>query len=546
VDTASREQARDLFNAIYGASESVPVDWTGDLTSCSAGATAQSFKDAVQLRINYFRAMAGVPAAITLSPEFSDKDQHAALMMSANGQLSHSPSGAWICYADAGAEAARNSNLALGLNGREAITGYVRDDGSNNAPVGHRRWILYPQTQTMGTGDVPSSGVSYAANALWVFDGHTWEPRPSTREEFVAWPPPGFVPYQVVFARWSFSSPGAGFSAATVTMTQDGANVPVQRESLQSGYGENTLVWIPHDFADSYPRPSADTTYTVTVGHVALGGNLRSFTYNVTVFDPQVPGADSVSPLVSGPVAPPTGEASHYDIVPIPGADAYQWRHARTDPSTEVYAAEGGLAGISATVSSGYNPISTDVRASGKASYHMAQPDVRDQILLVDRTFLPGSAGRLSFMSRLGWATADQTAVVEVSLDDGATWRQLYRQAGTGTAGEMGFVRRSVDLAPLAGSTLTLRFAYRIESGQGSYYPQTGTGIGWYVDDISTNDTSDVTEVTSSPVIASPSFDFTPAAEGSYILQGRALLDGRYPLEWGPAFRVSAKAPAMR
>jgi hypothetical protein len=75
-------------------------------------------------------------------------------------------------------------------------------------------------------------------------------------------------------------------------------------------------------------------------------------------------------------------------------------------------------------------------------------------------------------------------------------------------------------------------------------YPQTGAGIGWYVDDLSMNDTSEVTEVISSPVTASPSFDFTPPAEGSYILQGRALLYGRYPLEWGPVFKVSATGPA--
>jgi hypothetical protein len=321
--------------------------------------------------------------------------------------------------------------------------------------------------------------------------------------------------------------------------------VPIQQEALQTGYGENTLVWIPDNLTDKYPRPSEDIPYTVTVGHVGLGGKLRSFTYTVTVFDPEVPGPNSVSPAITGPAVPPVGKASHYEITPIPETDGYQWQYARTDPLTQVYTAESGLAGISAAVSSGYTPVSTDVRASGAASYHLTQPDGTDQTLLIDRTLMAGSGASLAFVSRLGWATADQTAIVEISLDQGATWRPLYRQAGTGTAGETGFVRQSIDLAPFADRIFIVRFAYRLESGHGTYYPQTGKGIGWYVDDISASDTSDVTEMTYSPLMASPSFEFTPPAEHSYILQGRALLYGQYPLDWGPVFRVSATVSVL-
>ena len=143
-------------------------------------------------------------------------------MMSANNQLSHSPSPTWQCYTPEGAAAAGKSDLFLGVYGWDAISGYVRDPGDFNGAVGHRRWILYPQTQTMGTGDLPPTGGS-SSNALWVIDGHVWDPRPATRDMFVAWPPPGYVPYQVVFPRWSFSYPNADFSQASVTMTLDGS-----------------------------------------------------------------------------------------------------------------------------------------------------------------------------------------------------------------------------------------------------------------------------------------------------------------------------------
>jgi len=96
--------------------------------------------------------MAGVPADIGLSSTYSTKDQAAALIFGAQGQISHDPPSNWACYSAAGDEAAGSSNIALGASGTSAIDLYMRDPGSNNAAVGHRRWILYPQTQTFGTG----------------------------------------------------------------------------------------------------------------------------------------------------------------------------------------------------------------------------------------------------------------------------------------------------------------------------------------------------------------------------------------------------------
>ncbi len=286
VNPQSRGASRLFFYANYLAADS-PIDWTGNRATCNAGDTALSFRNAVLLRLNYFRAMAGVPANVTFSDTYSSKDQQAALMMSVNNALNHYPPDSWLCYTAAGYEAAGNSNIALGADGRGVIDLYIQDPGTGNGFVGHRRWILYPPTQTMGTGDLPATG-GQAANALWMFDSSTWGPRPATREEYVAWPPPGYVPYQVVYPRWSFSYPGANFSAATVSITRMGASVPVTLEPLADGYGDNTIVWIFQGMSswDHWPKPTADATYTVMVQNVQISGTPRSFTYNVTVFDP--------------------------------------------------------------------------------------------------------------------------------------------------------------------------------------------------------------------------------------------------------------------
>ncbi len=137
----------------------------------------------------------------------------------------------------------------------------------------------------MGTGDIPAHDGYPPTNALWVIDDdHYLDPRPATREPFVAWPPPGYVPFQVVYPRWSFSWPKANFSGATVTMTRAGQGLAVVKLPVAVGVGENTLVWEPQaSFTD---RPAADTRYRVVVDNVIIEGQARSFSYEVIVFDP--------------------------------------------------------------------------------------------------------------------------------------------------------------------------------------------------------------------------------------------------------------------
>ncbi|HYR58259.1 MAG TPA: CAP domain-containing protein, partial [Chthoniobacteraceae bacterium] len=197
IDPASRETARVFFRTVYAASENVPIGWTGSVASGDAGTTSADFKDAVRRRVNYFRAMAGLSAGITFDATYNSKDQQAALMMSANDSLSHAPPTTWKYYTSDGADATGHSDLFLGYYGPPAITGYIQDFGSPNASAGHRRWILYPQTKTMGTGDIPPDGSYQSANALWVAMPDFGTTRPAVRDNFVAWPPPGFVPFSL-------------------------------------------------------------------------------------------------------------------------------------------------------------------------------------------------------------------------------------------------------------------------------------------------------------------------------------------------------------
>lgn len=287
INLNDRAAVVQLYQTTYQASVGVASGWTGDRSTCTAGTTSQAYADATILRVNYYRAMAGLPADVVLSNAWNLKAQDAALMMSAQGALSHSPGTNWSCYTSGGAEAAGKSNLALGADAAAAIDLYMDDQGSGgNAAVGHRRWILYPPTKIMGSGNVPSTG-GWAANDLWVIGGSGSRP---AQPAWVAWPPPNYVPWQILprsSGRWSFSYPGATFTDASVFMKHAGTNVVLTLEAQAQGYGDNTIVWDPVGIPTS--PPSADSVYSVTVSNVVVSGQSKVFSYNVTIIDATVP-----------------------------------------------------------------------------------------------------------------------------------------------------------------------------------------------------------------------------------------------------------------
>lgn len=289
LDLQNRDVVDAYFTENYLNAELPAIEWTGSLLGCDPGSLSPAYQAAVLKRINFFRRMAGVPDEVIFNEAYNLKAQAAALMMARNKKLSHEPSDTWLCYSDLGFLGASSSNLALGAYGWVAINMYMLDPGTGNGEVGHRRWILYPQTQEMGNGDIPPQPDYPSANALVVFDNHYTDPRPPTREDYVTWPPPGYVPYQIVFPRWSFSFDDADFSSATVTMSYNGSNIPLVIETPIDGYGENTLVWIPYgmDNWDSWPKPAFDMHYLVNVQNVHILSEPYNFSYDVTVFDPQ-------------------------------------------------------------------------------------------------------------------------------------------------------------------------------------------------------------------------------------------------------------------
>jgi hypothetical protein len=107
-------------------------------------------------------------------------------------------------------------------------------------------------------------------------------PKAPSTPEFIAWPAKGYVVYPMLFSRWSFGIPGANLSNATIAMTGPNGPVTLTPETYATGYGDNTLVWVPQ----ITPSTTSDTKYTVTISNAIVSGSAQNYTYDVTVVNP--------------------------------------------------------------------------------------------------------------------------------------------------------------------------------------------------------------------------------------------------------------------
>jgi hypothetical protein len=547
VDIRNRSAVRTFFNAIYSSGAGVRSGWNGTVTNCEAGSTSSEFQEAVRTRINFFRAMAGVPADVRFDPVLSAKAQKGALMVSANASISHDPADLVTCFSPDGAAAAAVSNLALGTSGTDSIEAYMLDAGSNYR-VGHRRWLLYPQTRVMGTGDIdpPDGSTERRANANWVIDENLWAERPETRDGFVAWPPPGFVPYKIVYPRWSFSFPNADFTNATVSVTTNGVPLSIHLEKVERGYGENTIVFVPGEISPetrtTAAKPDRDITYDVMISGANVAGARTNFSYSVIIFDPET---TDESPTLSGPSEPELGRKNRFLAAAVENASGYDFRFGTLTPFGSVEAGD-SIPDVSANISTLYPLVQTNIFASSNAAFHLAHTTpARPQTLALNRYIVSSDRSELRFQSRLGAASTGQVARVQVSLDDGSSWREVYSQAGNGLSGEHSFGVRRIGLGEFAGRAIQIRFEYGFRFGEFNYAPGSGEQIGWYIDDIAVTFADELT-ILGNATREKPEFSFLPEGAGNYYIDARPRLFGGFKGEWAAGKIVTAvQAPSV-
>jgi uncharacterized protein YkwD len=242
--------------------------WTGSVGSCNAGDVTGGGRENALRLVNLYRWIADLPA-VTTDPAADAATQECALMMHANGTLSHSPPPSWTCYTDTGASAAGSSNIASGP-AVSAVDMYMSDFG-NESTMGHRRWILSEGLGPIGIGSTSSYSCMQVVH--WP-SGGTW----------TAWPSPGVFPVQAMDVSWvgidstgwTLQSNTISLSSASVTVTRGGTPLPVDVRSLAANYGSISAIAFTPDGWTS----AAGETY-----HVEVTGISPTISYDVHMVD---------------------------------------------------------------------------------------------------------------------------------------------------------------------------------------------------------------------------------------------------------------------
>jgi hypothetical protein len=242
--------------------------WTGSTSSCTAGDMSATSRANALRQVNLFRWIAALPP-VTTSDQYNQGDQACAVMMDAQGDLSHSPDSSWKCYTSAGADAAGNSCIA-GEGAVTAVIGYMVDPG-NPTMLGHRRWILSNYLGPIGIGSTGKYSCMYTGTTGKLTNAWT------------AWPPPGYFPMQAAADSWSRSINTTGFSVqsdsinlanASVTITLNGTPLNVTVTQLLANYGSKYAISMV---------PSGWTIAAGNTYHVSVTGVSTAITYDVQV-----------------------------------------------------------------------------------------------------------------------------------------------------------------------------------------------------------------------------------------------------------------------
>jgi hypothetical protein len=599
VNTGSRNDVVAFWHAVFKASEGYEnrVGWTGNYSG-NSGRTSKEFIEDVERRVNFYRAMCGVPSNVRMNSNstvwIQDADKHkprystqksnaaqaAALMLIRNYDpvtgkdlaIDHDPSSSLVGWSEAAWNANANGNLAFGLFGPGAIAEYMSEEVASssatsywNTLVGHRRWILHPRATDFATGDQPGTGTTRPPTNVLYISQKPGELGTDPTPGFVSYPPAGFVPAPMNSRFWSLSHAGADFSSATVKITdQLGKSVPVASIQSNTFYGDPALLWrVSGNIASR--SVDQDSTYSVRVTGISGTGVPSSFNYEVTLINPDRLTSDQ---SLTGTSYPPSNKTTPYTFTPPPYAEGLQVTTFQRKSSPWKEDAENARKSriIDRTASSYPLVCKTGTFAgftgiSGKASFRLTFPNTYDKILRavpeqsfeLDRLLLPKSKSKLKFLYRRGYMTTGSYLTVETSADGGVTWKSTGTTIGGVSNNQYANTISSASVKlPASSQPLRVRFRYFTKPGAPIFTheaaPKSPTGI--FIDDITAKNCDWLEAVkTTNLGKTSSTFSFNTATSGGPLKAGdnwclalRSNLGAKW-FPYGPMKNIVVKAP---
>ncbi|KAH0789913.1 CAP domain-containing protein [Histomonas meleagridis] len=282
LQSRSKSTICSKYNSLYKAKHTGSCH-TASSSKCNIGKhAAQDYTDALN-RLNFFRYLTGLSTLKKSTNSTLIKEQNqACLIMETNNVFSHSLSSSLSCYTKGGGLAASKSNIywhSRAACASASINSYMNDNGVDS--LGHRRWLLLPTLSELAVGVVGH----YSALRVMQF------PRTSTSSpKFIAYPPPGPVPSDLIYSYWSFSRQWNPKSQSAhnmpsdtkVSITCNGKSISVS----QKLYTENTAMYsgivkfkparlpsVGEKFDVTIQSKSANTVWKYSVTAVSCASN---------------------------------------------------------------------------------------------------------------------------------------------------------------------------------------------------------------------------------------------------------------------------------
>lgn len=286
----SKSQTIDWYKSLYLTTALEQMDYVKG-TACDPGKIAEHIYQKAEDRINFFRQVNGLHA-VKINSKFNGEAQAAAHWCSINNHLDHFPQKGTKCFSDAAYNGCSKSCLGFTdfeyFKSTAFISGFIQDFGESNYFVGHRRCILASNLESFGYGATANT------EALHVIAGMTAEP--DTLPEFIAYPWHGYVPVDLIYAKWSFSIPQsvkADLKDAVVIMRDgNGKSIALHQYKFYS-YMDPTIVWrvdgmftkeeIEYGKNGLEEKGFVGQRITVEVKNVLIEGKRKDYNYFVEI-----------------------------------------------------------------------------------------------------------------------------------------------------------------------------------------------------------------------------------------------------------------------
>lgn len=272
-----------------------------DVANCRPGVLSEDVRADVLARFNAIRALHRL-APVSYSAADDEQATQAALMMAANGALTHTPPTTWKCHSGDGATGAGTSNLYGGLISpwlayytEDMYLGGWLSETSNLVAgnVGHRRWMLDPFLGKIAYGRVAQvlpDGSRTDAAAMKVIGFTGGVAAPAHVPSFVAYPygdyPARYFERQALLSFTAIVDPtqrgGANgevdFAAATITVAAGDARLAVSDVSF-----DNVGYAVPNNLQFRVAGLAEGVRYAVTITGVMVRGKSLDYDYTFRI-----------------------------------------------------------------------------------------------------------------------------------------------------------------------------------------------------------------------------------------------------------------------